>query len=194
MQWVIKIGGSLYDSENLIQCLDAIQACGKQNIIIVPGGGPFADQVRNADQKFKLKPSYAHCMAVLGMQQFGYLLASLKTDFKLVSTKEQIEDFWEQSKILIWEPLHLVQTFCELEKSWQVTSDSLAAWFAHYLSIKDIIYIKSDAEVLSDPSLDSLASNGCIDNELPQLIKGYGLSSKFLHKSQYKNLESIIRS
>ena len=194
MQWVIKIGGSLYSSKFLIECLEVIQRYAEINIIIVPGGGPFADLVRVADQQFKLDQEHAHNMAVLGMQQFANLIASLKPEFELASTKEEIKKSWQQSRVSIWEPYYLVKNYCGLARNWAVTSDSLAAWLAHYLSIENVIYIKSNETVISEETLDSLVESGCIDLDLPLLVKQYGIYVRFLHKSQSANLESMLKS
>ena len=47
----------------------------RQRIVVVPGGGPFADQVRRFDSTHALSPTAAHWMAVLGMDQYAFALA-----------------------------------------------------------------------------------------------------------------------
>ena len=43
----------------------------------MPGGGEFADAVREHDRRFGLRPQTAHRMAILAMDQFGWALADL---------------------------------------------------------------------------------------------------------------------
>ena len=60
---VIKIGGSLFSSTHLKEWLRVIAKQSKHTIVIVPGGGPFADQVRAADQQWHLPEDHCHDMA-----------------------------------------------------------------------------------------------------------------------------------
>ena len=193
MQWVIKLGGSLYNSKFLTKWLEIIQSHNAQKIIIVPGGGPFADLVRDVDKQYGLEPIHAHNMAVLGMQQYAYMIASLQPEFKLVSTVDQIQGCSESSRIGIWEPLFLVQNYCELEKDWQMTSDSLAVWLANFLSINHLIYIKSKDIESSEKSLEELATIDYIDKYLPILARKYKLSPKFLYKSQFHEFRKLVK-
>ena len=51
--WVIKLGGSLLSSESLKEWLSVIVKHGAGKLVIVPGGGIFADKVRDEQQKWK---------------------------------------------------------------------------------------------------------------------------------------------
>ena len=184
MSWVIKIGGSLCNSKHLIEWLDALSEVNTQKIIIVPGGGPFADQVRLVDQQYRLDQNIAHDMAVLGMQQFGYLMASLCPKFCLANTQEQIHAYWDQKKVVIWEPFEIVRSYCELEKTWTVTSDSLAAWLAKYLSVDRLLFVKSSDVILTEVTISELTQKGCIDSILPRLLAEINIPVDFMHKSQ----------
>ena len=69
---VIKLGGSLAYSKTLIDCLNKIQQRYQgRAVIIVPGGGAFADQVRRAQQHWQFDDITAHHMAILAMQQMA---------------------------------------------------------------------------------------------------------------------------
>ena len=46
-------------------------------LLVVPGGAGFADAVRDADRRFGLAATASHRMAILGMEQFGWLLSDL---------------------------------------------------------------------------------------------------------------------
>ena len=46
-------------------------------LLVVPGGAWFADAVRDADRRFGLRAATSHHMAILGMEQFGWLLSDL---------------------------------------------------------------------------------------------------------------------
>jgi len=194
MLWVIKVGGSLYKSEHLVEWLNTLSRCKSQQIVIVPGGGPFADQVRSADQQFNLDQALAHNMAVLAMQQFGNLLASLCPELGLVSNKEQLNACWEQTKVALWEPYEMVTQYCDLAKTWDLTSDSLAAWLAIYLSADHLMYVKSADITLTEANVDELASHGCIDSILPKLISTMNTSVHFMHHTQAGEFEQRLNA
>jgi len=84
---VVKIGGGLLSHEG---CLDAVLAvigdlARDRPLLIVPGGGPFADAVREQDDRLGLPDDAAHWMAVLGMDQYAPLIGSRLSGASLVS-------------------------------------------------------------------------------------------------------------
>ena len=70
---VVKIGGSLVETGRLREIL-AIVARAQRPTVIVPGGGPFADAVRNAQAEFGFSDEAAHRMAILAMHQTALLM------------------------------------------------------------------------------------------------------------------------
>lgn len=79
MKYIIKIGGSLYHRPELKRVLAHAAGLVKapHSAVIVPGGGPFADQVRRAQQRWPFADKTAHDMALLAMRQYGLMLAAL---------------------------------------------------------------------------------------------------------------------
>src|SRR5205814_3686924 len=78
---VVKVGGGLgrgAGDEALRAICRALGELGTRHpLLVVPGGAWFADAVREADRRFALPAATSHHMAVLGMEQFGWLLAEL---------------------------------------------------------------------------------------------------------------------
>ncbi|MGZ5028885.1 MAG: amino acid kinase family protein, partial [Methylobacter sp.] len=51
---IIKLGGSLSRSDTLVNCLNTVEQNYRgRAVVIVPGGGAFADQVRLAQQHWQ---------------------------------------------------------------------------------------------------------------------------------------------
>lgn len=71
---VLKLGGSLASSGGLAACLGALAAL-RGEIVVVPGGGVFADAVRAAQPRFGFSDRAAHHMAILAMEQYALMLA-----------------------------------------------------------------------------------------------------------------------
>jgi aspartokinase-like uncharacterized kinase len=160
---VVKLGGSLTGADALLQCLDSIeQNCPHGEVIIVPGGGAFADQVRLAQQYWKFGDRTGHRMAILAMQQMALLFQGLKSHFIIAGSVADIQEQLNQQRIIIWSP-----DICELDKagiqaSWDITSDSLAAWLAGTLSASKLILVKS-AIINPALGLQELTEQGIID-------------------------------
>ena len=75
---VLKIGGSLSRGDGLeILCREISRLSGLYPLLVVPGGAEFADHVREAYRRFTLGETTAHNMALLAMDQFGYMLHDL---------------------------------------------------------------------------------------------------------------------
>ena len=78
---IIKIGGSLLDLVELPQRLAAWRE--KQTLaldVLIPGGGAFAEAVRQADRVHKLGDVASHDLAIASMSTSARLLAHLVPD------------------------------------------------------------------------------------------------------------------
>ena len=85
METVIKVGGSLSQSRKLADLMARFSELGhRHRILIVPGGGAFANAIRYYDRRFGLDTDASHWMAILAMDQFGHLISSLIPDSELV--------------------------------------------------------------------------------------------------------------
>ena len=143
---VIKLGGSLSRTDALVDCLNAAEKNYQgRAVVIVPGGGAFADQVRLAQRRWRFDDTTAHYMALLAMQQMGLMFKGLKPDFVIAHTVEAIQDQLGRQKTVIWSPDIIELDNAGIEASWDITSDSLAAWLAKALSATELILIKSAA-------------------------------------------------
>ncbi len=147
-QWVIKLGGSLFSSHHLIQWLDALS---KTSAIIVPGGGPFADAVRQAQARWQFDDTTAHHLAILAMQQYGRLLAGLCPRLSVATRLEALAQ--RQTQAIVWLPNPKELDAAGIPARWDITSDSLAAWLAGQVQAKHLLLIKSVAELDQPTSL-----------------------------------------
>lgn len=190
--WAIKIGGSLYASQHLMTWLEVISQYTAKKIIIIPGGGPFANQVRDADQKFGLDQREAHLMAVMAMQQYGGVLKSLCPTLVAANSIDKIHRAWDKVNTVIWEPYEMVRDQCRLASSWDISSDSLAVWIAGRLKINNLLLVKSSRLVLDSSSFKTLVENNCIDPDIQELAKNNQVKIHFSHESKANELSSIL--
>jgi aspartokinase-like uncharacterized kinase len=160
---VIKLGGSLAQSSALINCLNKIeQFYQSRKVIIVPGGGAFADQVRLAQQQWQFDDVTAHHMAILAMQQMALLFKGLMPHWAVANRLSDIQQATHAKEILIWAPNIAELDQSDISATWDITSDSLAAWLAKQVCATELILVKS---ALIDPlaSLEDLEAQQIID-------------------------------
>ena len=157
MEAIIKIGGSLAeDPESLKTLCQELSVLAKiHRILITPGGGKFADIVREFDQTFSLSDIIAHRMAILAMDQFGLFLSNITPSSCVSYALEKAERLSASGTLPILLPSRLM--FCKdpLEHSWDATSDSIAAYIAGVLHAKKLILVTDvDGIFTSDPKED----------------------------------------
>lgn len=139
MLTVIKLGGSLLEGGVLPACLNAATGYAGQ-ILLVPGGGVFADQVRASQQQWHFDDATAHRMAILAMQQMALLISAFQPEFALLDDLTAIK---KMPRIAIWYPNLKELDQSDIAASWDITSDSLAAWLAGQLKADELIVVKS---------------------------------------------------
>jgi (4-(4-[2-(gamma-L-glutamylamino)ethyl]phenoxymethyl)furan-2-yl)methanamine synthase len=141
---VIKVGGGLLAHiDHLGRVVAAIsEASRRSRIVVVPGGGPFADAVRRVDERLALGDEEAHWMAILGMDQYAHLLAARIDSATVVTGREQIEDAHRGGRTPVLAPSAWLKAADPLPHSWDVTSDSIAAWVAGELGAARLLLIK----------------------------------------------------
>ncbi|OPX61645.1 MULTISPECIES: uridylate kinase [unclassified Methanoregula] len=124
---VVKLGGSLCPH---VPELATVFRNSARPLVIVPGGGPFADAVR----KVQTDDDSAHWMAVAAMDQYGWYISSYGIG---TTASLQVPD---RPAVLL--PYCSVRQYDPLPHSWDVTSDSIAAWVANVLGL-DLLVLKS---------------------------------------------------
>jgi probable H4MPT-linked C1 transfer pathway protein len=142
---VIKVGGSLLAfPEHLDRTLETISLVAREaRVLIVPGGGPFADTVRHVDERVSLSDDAAHWMAVLAMDQYAQLLAARLDNAVLAENAEAITDALSGSRVPVLAPSRWLRLADPLPHSWEVTSDSIAAWVAGAVDAPHLVLIKA---------------------------------------------------
>lgn len=186
MKVVVKIGGSLIkeapelvdrlvrefgsESPNLV---NEVEVSGRLSfsILIVPGGGIFADAVRAADERFSFGADAAHWMAILGMEQYACYLQ----DKSSALATDSITDLPQGVSILF--PYRLLKTEDSLPHTWDVTSDTIAAWVAVqigavFVKATDVDGIFGEGKLVREISASNFrgSCSSCIDRALPQFL------------------------
>ncbi len=158
---VVKVGGGLlraYGLEGLRRaCAEASELARRQPVLVVPGGGPFADAVRAIDAQVGLGDELAHSLALRAMDQLGVLLAAL------LPTAEPLTELLVPRGLGLLVVARALAGRPEIPESWAVTSDSLAVLAAAGIGADEAILLKPVAGVLArwpsdDPPLARLSA------------------------------------
>lgn len=137
---VVKIGGGLLRSEGLDGlrrgCAEVRELAARQPILVVPGGGPFADAVRAVDAQVGLDDGVAHRMALQAMDQLGVLLA------RLLPEHELLRELVAPRSLGLLVAAAAFGGRSDVPESWDVTSDSLAVLAAAAIGAEQAILLK----------------------------------------------------
>ncbi len=142
---VIKIGGRLASDPEVLRQVgrDVARLAAETSLVVIPGGGPFADAVREADRRHGLPPSTAHWMAIQAMDQYAELLAAVVPGSEIVRDSAGVVAARRRGTIPILAPSLWLRAADELPHSWEVTSDSLAAYLAGLLGAERLLLVKA---------------------------------------------------
>jgi aspartokinase-like uncharacterized kinase len=157
---VVKIGGSLSRWRGLGRLLDALAGWrGDARIMVVPGGGPFADLVRLEQRRRGFSESAAHWMAILAMDQYGLLLAALSSSVLPVSSLDAAATACRAGRLPIFLPFSTLRRRDPFAHSWDITSDSIAAYVAGLVGADALLLLKDvDGVYGRDPKRDASAT------------------------------------
>jgi 5-(aminomethyl)-3-furanmethanol phosphate kinase len=169
MLTVVKVGGGLGDDALRPLCATLGELGERHPLLVVPGGAEFADAVREADRRFGLQAETAHRMAILGMELFGWLLSDIIPH--AVRCSDLAQEISGRTAVLLPAGLPLD----ELPASWDVTSDSIAAWVADRVGAGRLVLVKPVDGLhglprLSVAELAALRPEG-VDPYLPTMLE-----------------------
>jgi 5-(aminomethyl)-3-furanmethanol phosphate kinase len=142
---VIKIGGGLIGVPGALDrvCAAVAAASREYRLVVVPGGGPFADAVREFDGRVGISPDAAHWMAILAMDQYAHVLAGRIPGGVLVEEPGGILPALSPGRVAVLAPSRWMRSADVLPHSWEVTSDSIAAFVAGALDAARLVLIKA---------------------------------------------------
>ena len=156
VETVVKLGGGVLTSVDVLDAvLSALHAAAQSHsLLIVPGGGPFANVVRDVDRRLGLSDAAAHWMAVLAMDQHAHLIADRLASAELVTEPREIAGAIDARKIPVIAPFRWLCDADPLPHSWNVTSDSIAAWVAGRVGARRLVLVKPAGVHAADTVVD----------------------------------------
>jgi len=149
---LVKLGGKILSNQKYLHStLDQFETLLYQKkilkkVLLLPGGGNYANFVRKIDQKLSINEDLAHWSAILAMNWNGAELHDKVENSNLISKfsklKKKLNDERILRNFLIFQPLDFLMETDELPHTWDVTSDSIALYLAYKLELNRCFLIK----------------------------------------------------
>lgn len=183
--WIVKIGGSWLKNPSLPSLLIKIKKICNKEIVIVPGGGSFADSIRDVSDKTKMSEKLANKLALKSTELFAEYLKELDNDLCLIDNPRN----FKKEKICIWLPSKKLSQNNSFKNNWDSTSDSVAAWLANKIMAKGVIFIKSLKDFKSKNKLFYLQNKNILDKNISIYLSGYNGLIKIVGLNILEKLE-----
>ena len=180
---VIKLGGSLLTVPSLKQ---KFQKWLRENphplTLIIVGGGPVVDAVRQVHLANPLSEEFAHWVCIDLLQHTARIAHQVLGNVDLFETMDDLQQSFSDSNVNSSTPIIAVVQVATcfnreypnmgLPESWDVTSDSLAAAFSNMVAAEELVVMKSCDAPSDGSDLESLADFGFVDPFFPGLAEG----------------------
>ena len=152
---VVKVGGSLYDHPGLAAGLRRYLPTLLPPVVLVPGGGPFADAARTLDAVHHLGDEAAHWLALRSLSGAVLFLRALVGDLP---------------GVYVLDGYDFLAADDALPHTWAVTTDSLAA-HAAVRSRAKLVLLKS-VDIPPETDWRTAAERGWVDAHFPFVADG----------------------
>jgi aspartokinase-like uncharacterized kinase len=126
--------------------------------------------VRLAQRRWHFDDGAAHRMALLAMEQYGLMLAALHPALRPARSAREIRAARRAGQVPVWLPSAMALGRPEVAESWDVTSDSLAAWLAARIGLPRLVLVKS-ASLPEHAPAAALVASGIVDPVLPTMLR-----------------------
>ncbi len=144
---VVKIGGSLFPN----YAIELAKQLKGTNSLIVLGGGEFANLIRKYDSEINFSEETNHWAAIDCMDVISKLVNDKVDSTKLVYTIDEANEISNDG----FTPIFVVSEFLRKEDfftcSWDVTSDSIAAYVSHLLNANLLIVTNVNGIYTQEP-------------------------------------------
>ena len=144
---VVKIGGSLFP-DYAINLAEKLKNTGS---VIILGGGEFANLIRKYDDDINFSEETNHWTAIDCMDIIAKLVNDKVDSTKLAYSIDEVNEILDEG----FTPIFVVSEFLKREDpfecSWDVTSDSIAAYVSHILNANLLIVTNVNGIYTQEP-------------------------------------------
>jgi hypothetical protein len=155
---ISKIGGKIFENENnlhstISQFKSLLQLKRTlSKVILIPGGGSYANFIRELDFKMNLGNDISHWAAIYAMNKNGLEICKKFPEILYINDYTNLKDIIKETNhklLCIFLPFDFLYQTDELPHSWDVTSDSITLYIASKLHLKECYLIKDVDGIIS---------------------------------------------
>ena len=189
--WIVKLGGSMGRDPVLKEWLETLVELGSGRVVIVPGGGGFADEVREQQDLWRFGDLAAHNMAVLAMAQMALMMQGICPALALATSDADLRRTVQAARVPVWLPFEVLREQRDMLTNWGVTSDSLAAWLANRLNAEELLLVKACS---IEPSMDiaSCVEAGIVDQEFARFTHDAAYAVTLLNSADVAGVRRLL--
>ncbi len=144
---IVKIGGSLFPD----YAIDLAKRLENTNSCIVLGGGEFANLIRKYNDEIKFTEETNHWTAIDCMDIIAKLVNDKVESTKLAYSIDDVNQIADEGFTPIFAVSEFLKTEDPFECSWDVTSDSIAAYISNLLNAKLLIVTNVNGIYTQEP-------------------------------------------
>jgi aspartokinase-like uncharacterized kinase len=210
---VIKIGGNIMVNHHdaIGPLFKIISELGKYHrLIVTPGGGSLANEVRRMYNEFNLSELTAHYMAILAIDQMAFMINQFLERSRIVFDPSDARRATRGHQIAIIAPFRLMRNRDPLPHLWGVTSDSIAAYIARTMRAEKLILVKDVDGIFSDDPkkvkdvtliekttaselIETMSKPTCIDKMVPKILRNSRVRTHIVNGLYPERVESILK-
>lgn len=192
-RFVVKVGGSHAADRVRIATIVRELSASPIRSVVVPGGGFFADAVREAQRTMGFSDKLAHRLAIEAMCSFAAVLAELYPQLVMAVTRQEIDAAHAAGRIPVWRPDRLISGVADIPENWTMTSDSFAAWLAFELDAAGLVIVKSLDGPAESAAVD-LTAAGITDDAFPAFAGRLSCPVRLVGPASLPRLGDVLAS
>ncbi|WP_405710602.1 MULTISPECIES: hypothetical protein [unclassified Streptomyces] len=200
---VVKLGGSLladFDrARELGETLSRLAAT--HRVVVFPGGGPIDNYIEDVDRTLHFPADIHHQLCARAQDQTGLIFSTLCPGSKVFTRPVEVSSVLDEKRVAIMLPMEQIIGLDVFERSWVITSDSMAAWFARFFGARRFAILtdvpgirrpEGDGTYLERLSTVDAAAMGrtSIDECLPPFLEANGMSCTVLNGQDHASVEN----
>jgi aspartokinase-like uncharacterized kinase len=171
---VVKVGGSLFDLPDLGSRLEAwLKALADSDVILMAGGGPAADVIREMDRIHRLGEERSHWLALHSLSLMTDVLLALAPPTLALFRLGDPEPSGEPQPFAVQD----LDSFARWDEGrpgclphrWEVSSDSLAARVAEVAEARELVLLKS-VTIPAEMDWAEASRRGFVDGYFPTMV------------------------
>ena len=198
---VVKIGGSLFPNH----AIELAKQLKDSDSVIILGGGEFANLIRKYNDEQDFSEEVNHWTAIDCMDIIAKLVDDKIDSTKLAYSLDEVNEISDGGFTPIFVVSEFLKTEDPFECSWDVTSDSIAAYVSHLLNANLLIVTDVNGIYTQEPKepgstfiskIDATTlltfQESSIDVMLPSLLLEFGTNCYVVNGKYPERVLSLI--